>query len=567
MAPHHQVDMTIRKIDLIATLDSSQILSSAFEEMVAQGLEMVRLNCSYLSVEELQPLTEKLKNAKIKIMLDLPGYEIRLQGLSENLPLEAGQTIHLGGSSQGLRGNYDAWESLSLGMDVFMQGSEIRAQISKVYPDAVDIKIIKGGVLRPNASISFVGLDATQLSDPNPDLPYLNFALEQDIDIVVLSHINHPSQVRAVREHLQDFKGLLCTKIETKPSLEHLEELIDISDLMLLGRGDLSGSIPFAQVPIVQRQITKLCNVKCKPIYIATGLLSSLAYQDAPSHSNVADIANAIMDGASGFILTNETATSSDPSSVLATAREIISQVQQKLEEKEQLRYPLIPIDLDLEGLLVKLAEIGTCIWQRGWAEANAGNVSIRLTDYGVQDDDPVLFLVSKTGTRYRQFAKNTMANLVLIEVRGDQYRCLDAGAKPTSEWNAHLNLHKHFKKLSLDRRVVLHCHPDAVILLSHHTFIEDNEVLYQELASALAELPLFLDTGIQVCAAYPPGSDALAQASVSKLKNEKALIWSKHGLLTFGSTLDEAFDYMEVTVKAAKILLEKMPNPSLPRT
>lgn len=557
----------MRKIDLIATLDSSQILSPAFEDMVAQGLEMVRLNCSHLSVEELLPLTARLKSENIKIMLDLPGYEIRLQGLNENLPLEAGQTIHLGDSPQGLRGNFDAWDSLSLGMDVYIQGSEIRAQISKVYPDSVDIKIISGGILRPNASISFVGLDANGLSDQDPDLPYLNFALKQNVNIVVLSHINHPSQVSTAREHLQDFKGLLCTKIETKPALDHLEELIDLSDLLLLGRGDLSASIPFAQVPIVQRQLTRLCNAKGKPTYIATGLLASLAYQEAPSHSNVADIANAIMDGADGFILTNETATSADPGSVLATAREIISQVQLKLEEKEQFPHTSIPQDIDFDKLLANLAEVGTCIWQRGWAEANAGNVSIRLTDYGEQEDDPVLFLVSKTGTRYRQFGNSTIVNFVLIEVKGDQYRCLDAEAKPTSEWNAHLNLHRHFKKMGLDRRVILHSHPTEVICLSHQDFIEDEEVLYQELAAALPELPLFLDTGIHVCPLYPPGSETLALASVTDLKDEKALIWSKHGLLTFGYCLDEAFDYMEVIVKAAKILMAKKPSPSFART
>ncbi len=555
----------MRKIDLIATFGSSQILSPSFDEMVKQGLDMVRLNCSHLSVDELQPLITRLKEAKVRIMLDLPGYEIRLQGPSENTLLEAGQTVHLGKSPQGLCGNFDAWGSLNTGMEVFIQGTEIQAQISTVYPDAAELKIIKGGILRPNASISFAGLDATNLSSLDPDLPYLNFAIKQEVDIVVLSHINHPNQVRSTREHLKGSNSLLCTKIETKAALDHLDELIDLSDLMLLGRGDLSASIPFAHVPIVQRELTRLCKAKGKPLYIATGLLSSLAYQDAPSHSNVADIATAIMDGANGFILTNETATSADPNSVLATARQIVSQVQQKLAEKTLS--PFIRQDLDLEKLLAKLAEIGSCIWQRGWAEANAGNVSIRLTDYGTQDDDPVLFLVSKTGSRYRQFGSGTMDNFVLIEVRGDQYRCLDPQSKPTSEWNAHLNLHRHFRQRGLDRRVVLHSHPDEVICLSHQAFIEDKEVLYQELASSLTELPLFLDTGIHVCSPYPPGSEALAAASISGLKAEKALIWSKHGLLTFGSTLDEAFDYMEVLVKAAKILLNKIPSPNLART
>lgn len=549
----------MRQIDLIATLNSSQIMDADFEELSNLGMDMLRLNCSHISIEELYKLTKRIREANLKIMLDLPGHEIRLQGLDKNLPVKTGELLHIGKTSQALRCNFDAWESLSPGMEVYLQDSEIQAWIGKIHPDAIDIKISKGGILRPNASISFLGLESTKLFDGNPDIPYLDFALEQEVEIVVLSHIDHPHQVMAIKEHLQGFKKLIATKIETKNALDHLDELIDLSDLMVLGRGDLGTSIPYAHIPFVQKKLIKSCRAKGKTVYIATEILSSLAYQNTPSRSEVSDIATAIMDGAGGFILTNETATSTEPNSVISIGKELINQVQLKIEEESKPRYPFIPSleqSISFELLLSKLAQVGERIWQRGWAEANAGNVSIRLTDYGSHEDNPILFLVSKTGSRYRQFGKDTMSNLTIIEVRGDSFRCLDPHAKPSSEWCAHLNLHNHFRKNGLKRRVVLHSHPDDVICLAQLPFFEDKVALYNELKDALPELPLFLDTGIHICDLHPPGSDALALASVCGLKDEKALIWKKHGLLTFGASLDEAFDSMEVMVKASKILL-----------
>ncbi len=205
--------------------------------------------------------------------------------------------------------------------------------------------------------------------------------------------------------------------------------------------------------------------------------------------------------------------------------------------------------------LLDDIAHVGTCIWQRGWAEANAGNLSIRLNDFGSFKDDSTLYLVSKTGSRYRQFGQETLNKFVFIQARGNQYTCLDPASRATSEWAAHLNLHNHFQKLGLDRSVVLHSHPDEVICLSHQAFFADKEAVNRKLKATLPELPLFLDTGIHICGLHHPGSRELAEASVCGLADEKALIWEKHGLLTFGASLDEAFDYMEVVVKAAKIL------------
>lgn len=203
-------------------------------------------------------------------------------------------------------------------------------------------------------------------------------------------------------------------------------------------------------------------------------------------------------------------------------------------------------------GLFKQIAEIGSCIWQRGWAEANAGNVSIRLDDA----PDAELFLVSRTGSRYRQFAQDPMQSLMLVHATQDGWKALDPQCKPSSEINAHLNIHRHLKSINSPARVILHSHPNPVIAISHHKIFQDEERLNQELAEMLPEFPLFLPKGTSLCELYPPGSEELANASYQCLGERNAIIWKHHGLLCMGHSLDQAFDYMEVIVKACEIWL-----------
>jgi len=201
-------------------------------------------------------------------------------------------------------------------------------------------------------------------------------------------------------------------------------------------------------------------------------------------------------------------------------------------------------------ALLNKIAEVAGLIHQYGWAEANAGNLSIEVTSLVAKPQpETAYYLVSRSGSRYRQTAKDPLSNLLLVEC-SDSVTYYPADAKPTMEWISHRCLQHAIG----ERTVVLHTHPAEIIALAHLGLNES--ALNQRLAELLPELPLYLPEGFAVAPHCPPGSQALCDASLEALKDQKALIWSGHGLLCFGSKLDEALDYMEIMVKAAKILL-----------
>lgn len=202
----------------------------------------------------------------------------------------------------------------------------------------------------------------------------------------------------------------------------------------------------------------------------------------------------------------------------------------------------------EYQTLLDEIAETARLIHQYGWAEANAGNISIEVSNRVAQPKaDTRYYLVSKTGSRYRQTALNPITNLLLIEV-GKEEIFHPREARPTMEWISHRCLQNAIG----ENNMVLHTHPAEIIALAKVN--KSQEELNRIFASILPELPLYLPDGFAIAPLHPPGSQALCDASLRCYKGQKVLIWSGHGILSFGKNLDEALDYMEIVVKAAKV-------------
>ncbi|HOH96890.1 MAG TPA: class II aldolase/adducin family protein [Candidatus Cloacimonadota bacterium] len=208
-----------------------------------------------------------------------------------------------------------------------------------------------------------------------------------------------------------------------------------------------------------------------------------------------------------------------------------------------------------LSETLEQLSSVADCIYRNGWAEANAGNVSIDVSSLLQPDYDPHRiadwYIVSRTGSRYRQMAQDPIPNLVLISV-GKTEQIYPNGARPTSEWQSHYRLQKALPGFEC----ILHTHPAEVIAFGHKYSDMDVTARNELLAHVLPELPLYLPEGIAFAEYQPPGSIALAEASIRALSNQKALVWSGHGLLCFGHDPDDALDYSEIICKACKIAL-----------
>lgn len=228
---------------------------------------------------------------------------------------------------------------------------------------------------------------------------------------------------------------------------------------------------------------------------------------------------------------------------------------------------------------LAKIEEVARYLWQREWAERNGGNISIDLTDIAgdVTDDGPItplpvpmpmesagrIYYVKGTGQRIRELRDPGYAGCILqMNATADGYRLLWGGRgsdnfAPTSEFISHIRILEAKRKSGSLHRSVLHTHPLELIALSHHPQIgKDSELFTNACWQMLPEVRLFIPGGISVIPYCLPSSEELAEKTAVSLLTKDVAVWEKHGAIASGTDLLEAFDYIDVANKGARLYL-----------
>jgi rhamnulose-1-phosphate aldolase len=230
-----------------------------------------------------------------------------------------------------------------------------------------------------------------------------------------------------------------------------------------------------------------------------------------------------------------------------------------------------------------KVSETAKCLWQKGWAERNGGNISVNLTElvrpprnlkgfrYIPTKDYPkgsagMLFYVKRTGERIRDMiAPKKGGAIVLIDEEAKGYHILWEGAslgqsQATSEFISHVLIHLDKVQSGSDHRAVVHTHPLELIALSHNPkYNHDEKLLNKVLWSMLPEVRYCVPRGIAITPYTMPGSKELAELTLKGLQQRDVVIWNKHGATASGTDALVAFDYIDVANKGAAILLKSL--------
>lgn len=318
-----------KKTKIIVTVGPSIRTRPKLREILEGGADIVRYNFSHGSAGDFRELMITLRaleeelDRPVGVLADLQGPKIRTGLLRDHTPvqLENGREIRL--TRRELEGDatvvsisypFDPAE-FQPGMKILMDDGKIVLSLQAATPDSLLCRIEKGGLLRERKGVNFPNLATRLPSLTDKDRADAAAALEAGADFIALSFVRCSADMEELRR-LVDAAGrraFLVAKIEKPQALEHLDEILAVSDGIMVARGDLGVEVEIERIGVLQKEIVHRCRRARVPVIIATQMLESMTTQPAPTRAEATDVTNAILDGADAMMLSGETATGEYP--------------------------------------------------------------------------------------------------------------------------------------------------------------------------------------------------------------------------------------------------------------
>ncbi len=311
-----------KKTKIVCTIGPATSSVEKLTALVNAGMNVMRLNFSHGDFSEHQERVDNLRivmkntNKNIAIIQDLGGPKIRI-GEFENgfINLKKGHKFILTtdpviGNENIVHINYPLLpKEIKVGGYVLLHDGKKKLQVTEIEGNNVITKVIIGGEIKSKRGVNLPGAYLSISSITEKDKKDLEFGLKNKVDYFALSFIRRPSDILELREILKrnNSNAGIIAKIETPEALENIDEIIRLSDGVMIARGDLGIEIPAEDVPMVQKMLIQKCNNIGKLVITATQMLESMIKSPVPTRAEVSDIANAIIDGTDAIMLSEET--------------------------------------------------------------------------------------------------------------------------------------------------------------------------------------------------------------------------------------------------------------------
>lgn len=342
----------MRKTKIVCTLGPATDNEEVMKQMMLSGMNVARCNFSHGVHDDHKKRMDMVKKIRgevqkpVAILLDTKGPEVRVRQFKDGkVTLEAGQLFTLTsedveGSKEKVSVTYNRlYEDLEKGMTVLIDDGLIEMQVEKVEQANIVCRVINGGVVSNNKGVNIpdVSLSMPYLSDI--DRADILFGIEQDVDFVAASFVQKKDDVMQIRRLLDKNGGediRIISKIENMQGVQNIDEIIDVSDGIMIARGDMGVEIPFEEVPVIQKMIMKKVYEKGKMAITATQMLESMIKNPRPTRAEVTDIANAVYDGTSAIMLSGETAAGAYPAEAVKTMARIAQRTEQDIDYQKR---------------------------------------------------------------------------------------------------------------------------------------------------------------------------------------------------------------------------------------
>lgn len=392
--------MSIRRAKIIATIGPSSNTIPMLEAMIRAGMNAARVNMSHgtydTHAESIKNIRQASRNVgkEIAILLDLQGPKIRVDKLPEPLQLKDGEIWGIGPSH--VKDQYPEYinnfiptiyknlvKDAHVGARILFDDGLLEAEAIEKDREVLKIKIKVGGILKSNKGINLPYVKVSAPSFTDKDREDLLFGLKQGIDYVALSFVRTAEDVMEVKSLLHQMKVQvpIVSKIEKPEALDNIESIVNVSDVIMIARGDMGVEVGNHLVPGIQKQMIKLCNDLGKPIITATQMLESMITNSRPTRAEASDVANAIWDGTDVVMLSGETASGKYPIEAIQIMGQIIEEAEKKPAERPFLRH------MDISSVTASIQVAASIVAEKLHARwiisiTEGGNSCLRMTRF-----------------------------------------------------------------------------------------------------------------------------------------------------------------------------------------
>ncbi len=347
-----------RRTKIVATLGPASSDEKTIRRLLKAGMNVARLNLSHGSHDDHARTYALLRQASEKsekplcILLDLQGPKVRIGTLpGDEMTLAPGQKVTLTTQPEPTGAGEipvdfpQLAESVRPGRKILLDDGNLQLRVEAIDQGKVTAQVLVGGVLKSHKGISLpeAHLDISSLTDK--DINDLEFGLKLGVDAVALSFVRSEIDVTALREKISSIsperKNIpIIAKLERPEALNHLDQIIDASDGVMVARGDLGVEMPPETVPIAQKRIIECANRHARVVITATQMLESMIHNPRPTRAEASDVANAIFDGTDEVMLSGETAVGEYPVQAVQTMAKIACQAEAHIEEWGRMQGP-----------------------------------------------------------------------------------------------------------------------------------------------------------------------------------------------------------------------------------
>jgi pyruvate kinase len=344
----------VRRAKIVCTIGPACNTEAAMRELMRAGMDVARLNFSHGTHADHLAIIQRLRKVAaeehrtICILQDLQGPKIRTGQLKDHKPvlLQTGSKIvitpsEIVGDETTLATTFKTLaQDVQPGSRILLSDGKIELSVSAIVGSDVECFVVNGGLLGEHQGINIPGAILSIPALTDKDLDDLAFGLDNSVDAVAISFVRTAGDLRQVRAAIAEHKAnvWVIAKLEKPQAIEHLEEIFNETDGVMVARGDLGVEVPPEKVPVLQKHIIKRAQQRRIPVITATQMLESMIENPRPTRAEASDVANAIFDGTDAVMLSGETASGKYPREAVAMMARIITEAESHCEYDDRRR-------------------------------------------------------------------------------------------------------------------------------------------------------------------------------------------------------------------------------------